>query len=308
MSKIDTLNRLIDTHEERIIGVLKTLEDRIRAELTFQTKGGSNFNTQFAIAYRPNIKSLIQGIYLKEADAIINEYDEIVKEYQKFIKKLPVPRDFKILQKADLEVITQLKFLSFSGFQEIANGFLDTISNEVYQSALIGRSFNDMVKNIAGQINGIYQRSNENQINRLVDYIEKNRYSSNASIVNKVNDAKNTLASKYGADILGNNMRKYSSQIAHDSIMQFDGQFTKYKADQTGIKQFKYSGTRIDTTRDFCARHIGDVFTEEEARDLWANSSWKGKSGSDPFIDRGGYRCRHSFILYNPEWETILEE
>jgi hypothetical protein len=308
MSKIDTLNRLIDTHEERIIGVLKTLEDRIRSELTYQTKGGTTFNTQFAIAYRPNIKSLIQGIYLKEADAIINEYDEIVKEYQKFIKKLPVPRDFKVLQKADLEVITQLKFLSFSGFQEIANGFLDTISNEVYQSALIGRSFNDMVKNIAGQINGIYQRSNENQINRLVDYIEKNRYSSNASIVNKVNDAKNTLASKYGADILGNNMRKYSSQIAHDSIMQFDGQFTKYKADQTGIKQFKYSGTRIDTTRDFCARHIGDVFTEEEARDLWANSSWKGKSGSDPFIDRGGYRCRHSFILYNPEWETILEE
>ena len=308
MSKIDTLNRLIDTHEERIIGVLKTLEDRIRSELTYQTKGGTTFNTQFAIAYRPNIKSLIQGIYLKEADAIINEYDEIVKEYQKFIKKLPVPRDFKVLQKADLEVITQLKFLSFSGFQEIANGFLDTISNEVYQSALIGRSFNDIVKNIAGQINGIYQRSNENQINRLVDYIEKNRYSSNASIVNKVNDAKNTLASKYGADILGNNMRKYSSQIAHDSIMQFDGQFTKYKADQTGIKQFKYSGTRIDTTRDFCARHIGDVFTEEEARDLWANSSWKGKSGSDPFIDRGGYRCRHSFILYNPEWETILEE
>lgn len=308
MAKKEILDRLIDSHEERIIGVLKTLEDRIRAELTFQTKGGSNFNTQFAIAYRPQIKSLIQGIYLKEADAIINEYDKIVKEYQKIIKKLPVPANFKILQKADLEVITQLKFLSFSGFQEIANGFLDTISNEVYQSALIGRSFNDMVKNIAGQINGIYQRSNENEINKLVDYIEKNRYSSSATIIEKVNSAKNTLASKYGADILGNNMRKYSSQIAHDSIMQFDGQFTKYKADQVGIKQFKYSGTRIDTTRDFCARNIGEVFTEEQARDLWANSSWKGKSGSDPFVDRGGYRCRHSWVIYNPEWETILED
>jgi hypothetical protein len=308
MAKKEILDQLIDSHEERIIGVLKTLEDRIRAELTFQTKGGSNFNTQFAIAYRPQIKSLIQGIYLKEADAIINEYDKIVKEYQKIVKKLPVPANFKILQKADLEVITQLKFLSFSGFQEIANGFLDTISNEVYQSALIGRSFNDMVKNIAGQINGIYQRSNENQINKLVDYIEKNRYSSSATIIEKVNSAKNTLASKYGADILGNNMRKYSSQIAHDSIMQFDGQFTKYKADQVGIKQFKYSGTRIDTTRDFCARNIGEVFTEEQARDLWANSSWKGKSGSDPFVDRGGYRCRHSWVIYNPEWETILED
>ena len=306
MSKQETLNRLIDTHEERIIGVLKTLEDRIRADLTTKTKGGSVFNTQFAISYRPNIKTLIQGTYLKEADAIISEYDDIVREYQKIVKRLPIDRKFKLLQKADLEVINQLKFLSFSGFEDIANTFLDTISNEVYQSALIGKPFNEMVKNIAGSINGIYQRSNENEINKLVDYIEKNRYSSNAGIIERVNNAKTTLASKYGADILGNNMRKYSSQIAHDSLMQFDGKFTKYKADQLGIKQYKYSGTRIDTTRDFCARHIGDVMTEEQARRLWENSRWKGKSGSDPFVDRGGYRCRHSWIIYNPEWENIL--
>ncbi len=308
MSKQKTINRLIDTHEERIIGVLKILEDRIRSDLTSKTQGGSTFNTQFAIAYRPNIKTLIQGIYLKEADAIINEYDEIVKEYQKVIKRLPIASKFKLLQKTDLEVITQLKFQAFSGFQDIANAFLDTISNEVYQSALIGRSFNDMVKNIAGKINGVYQRSNENAINRLVDYIEKNRYTTNKAILDRVNSAKSTLASKYGADILGENMRKYSGQIAHDSIMQFDGQFVKYKADQAGIKQFKYSGTRIDTTRDFCARQMGRVFTEEEARNLWSNSRWKGKSGSDPFVDRGGYRCRHSFIVYDPEWETILDE
>lgn len=306
MSKQETLNRLIDTHEERIIGVLKTLEDRIRADLTTKTKGGSVFNTQFAISYRPNIKTLIQGTYLKEADAIIGEYDDIVREYQKIVKKLPIDRKFKLLQKADLEVINQLKFLSFSGFEDIANTFLDTISNEVYQSALIGKPFNEMVKNIAGSINGIYQRSNENEINKLVDYIEKNRYSSNAGIIERVNNAKTTLASKYGADVVGNNMRKYSSQIAHDSLMQFDGKFTKYKADQLGIKQYKYSGTRIDTTRDFCARNMGKVFTEEQARSLWENNRWKGKSGSDPFVDRGGYRCRHSWIIYNPEWENIL--
>lgn len=306
MSKQETLNRLIDTHEERIIGVLKTLEDRIRADLTTKTKGGSVFNTQFAISYRPNIKTLIQGTYLKEADAIISEYDDIVREYQKIVKRLPIDRKFKLLQKADLEVINQLKFLSFSGFEDIANTFLDTISNEVYQSALIGKPFNEMVKNIAGSINGIYQRSNENEINKLVDYIEKNRYSSNAGIIERVNNAKTTLASKYGADVVGNNMRKYSSQIAHDSLMQFDGKFTKYKADQLGIKQYKYSGTRIDTTRDFCARNMGKVFTEEQARSLWENNRWKGKSGSDPFVDRGGYRCRHSWIIYNPEWENIL--
>src|SRR5210317_1175531 len=308
MAKQETINRLIDTHEERLIGVLKKLEDDIIADLTKTTSGGTTLNTQIAIQLRPNLKRLIEENYLKEADALVSEYDEIIKEYQDLIRPLPIPTRFKTLTKPDLKVINDLKFLSFSGFQDIGNRFLDTIANEVYQSAVIGKPFNEMVKNIRGQINGVYQRSNENAINRLVDYIEKNRYSANSTIIERVNSAKSTLASKYASDILGNNMRKYSGQIAHDSIMQFDGQFIKYKADQSGIKQFKYSGTRIDTTRDFCARHIGGVFTEEEARDLWANSQWKGKSGSDPFVDRGGYRCRHSFIVYNPEWETLLED
>jgi len=308
MSKQSIINKLIDTHEERIIGVLKTLEDRIRDELTTLTNGGSNFNTQFAISYRPKIKTLIQGVFLKEADLIIKEYDQIVKEYQRVIKKLPIDNKFKTLQKVDLEVITQLKFLSFAGFQDIANRFLDTIANEVYQSALIGRSFNEMVKNIAGQINGVYQRSNENAINRLVAFIEKNRYSDNKNILKRVALAKSTLAGKYGSDILGENMRKYAGLYAHDSVMKFDGQFVKYKADQAGIKQFKYAGTRIDTTRNFCARTMGRILTEQQARDLWQNQRWKGKSGNDPFVDRGGYRCRHSFTIYNPEWENILEE
>ena len=34
MAKQDILNRLIDTHEQRVIGVLKKLEDDIIADLT----------------------------------------------------------------------------------------------------------------------------------------------------------------------------------------------------------------------------------------------------------------------------------
>ena len=43
--------------------------------------------------------------------------------------------------------------------------------------------------------------------------------------------------------------------------------------------------------------------TEEEAREIW-QGSWRGKSGTDPFVNRGGYRCRHSFILYDDDWFT----
>lgn len=308
MAKQETINRLIDTHEERLIGVLKKLEDDIIAELTSITSGGVNLTTQIAIQLRPNLKRLIEENYLKEADALVSEYDEIIKEYQDLIKPLPIPAKFKTLTQPDLKVINDLKYLSFSGYENIANRFLDDIANEIYQSAVIGKPFNQMVKNIRGSINGVYQRSNENAINRLVSYIDKNRYSSDASILSKVKLARETLHTKYGADILGENMRKYSSQIAHDSIMQFDGQFTKYKGDEAGITSFKYTGTSITTTRDFCRRNLNKVFTEEEARDVWANQSWAGKSGTDPFVNRGGYRCRHSFIPYDPEWDNLIEE
>jgi len=308
MAKQETINRLIDTHEERIIGVLKKLEDDIIAELTKSTQGGVNLTTQLAIQLRPNLKTLIEQNYLKEADALVSEYDQIIKEYQDLIRPLPIPTRFKTLTKPDLKIINDLKYLSFSGFEDIANSFLDTIANEVYQSAVIGKPFNQMVKNIRGAINGVYQRSNEDAINRLVSYIEKNKYSDNASIIARVKQARETLHSKYASDVLGENMRKYASQIAHDSIMQFDGQFTKYKGDEAGITSFKYTGTNITTTRDFCRRNLNRVFTEEEARDVWANQSWRGKSGTDPFVNRGGYRCRHSFIPFDPEWESLLEE
>ena len=308
MAKQETINRLIDTHEERLIGVLKKLEDDIIADLTRTTSGGTTLNTQIAIQLRPNLKRLIEENYLKEADALVSEYDEVIKEYQDLIKPLPIADRFKTLTKPDLKVINDLKFLSFSGFQDIGNRFLDTIANEVYESAVVGKPFNEMVKNIRGQINGVYQRSNENAINRLVSYIDKNRYSSDASILSKVKSARETLHTKYGADILGENMRKYSSQIAHDSIMQFDGQFTKYKGDEAGITSYKYTGTNIATTRDFCRRNLSRVFTEEEARSIWSSQSWAGKSGTDPFVNRGGYRCRHSFIPFDPEWEDLLEE
>jgi hypothetical protein len=193
--------------------------------------------------------------------------------------------------------------LSFSGFEDVGNRFLDTIANEVYQSSVTGRPFNEMVKNIRGQISGVYQRSNENAVNRLVDYIDKNRYSENAQIIAKVKNAREILHTKYASDILGNNMRRYAGQIAQDSLMQFDGQFTLYKGKEAGITKYQYVGTNITTTRDFCRRYVNRVFTEEEAREIW-QGSWRGKSGTDPFVNRGGYRCRHSFILYDDDWFT----
>ena len=85
MSKQEILNKLIDTHEQRVIGVLKKLEDEIIADIIKSTDGGVKLTTQLAIQLRPNLKRLIEENYLSEVDSFIrSDYDEIVKEYQNF--------------------------------------------------------------------------------------------------------------------------------------------------------------------------------------------------------------------------------
>ena len=304
-TKQEILSKLAASHEQRISKVLFDLEEDIIAQLQRATDGVP-LTTELAIQLRPNLKQLIEQNYLKEGSRIISEYDEVVKGYMDYIRTTPVSDKFKTLTKPDLKIINQLKQLSFSGFEDVANRFLDTIATEIYSSAITGKPFPQVVENIRASINGVYRRSNEEAVNRLVRIVEENRYSDDPLAKKKYLDARKILHSKYASDIRGENMRKYANQIAHDSIMQFDGQFTKYKGQEAGINTYKYTGTNITTTRQFCRANLNEIKTEEEWREVFTGN-WRGKSGSDPFVNRGGYRCRHSLIPYDPAWDAIEE-
>lgn len=301
-TKQEILSKLAASHEQRISKVLFDLEEDIIAQLQRATDGVP-LTTELAIQLRPNLKTLIEQNYLKEGTKIISEYDEVVKGYMDYIRTTPVSDKFKTLTKPDLVLINQLKQLSFSGFEDVANRFLDTIATEIYSSAVTGKPFPQVVENIRASINGVYRRSNEAAVNRLVSIVEENRYSDDPIAKKKYLDARKILHSKYASDIRGDNMRKYASQIAHDSIMQFDGQFTKYKGQEAGINTYKYTGTNITTTRQFCRGQLNEIKSEEEWREVFTGN-WRGKSGSDPFVNRGGYRCRHSLIPYDPAWDA----
>jgi hypothetical protein len=307
-TKQEILSKLAASHEQRISKVLFDLEEDIIAQLQRATDGVP-LTTQLAIQLRPNLKTLIEQNYLKEGSKIISEYDEVVKSFMDFTRTIPdnlVSPKFKTLTKPDLVLINQLKQLSFSGFEDVANRFLDTIATEIYSSAVTGKPFPQVVENIRASINGVYRRSNEAAVNRLVAIVEENRYSDDPLAKKKYLDARKILHSKYASDIRGDNMRKYANQIAHDSIMQFDGQFTKHKGQEAGINTYKYTGTNITTTRQFCRANLNEIKSEEEWREVFTGN-WRGKSGSDPFVNRGGYRCRHSLIPYDPAWDAIEE-
>ena len=157
-----------------------------------------------------------------------------------------------------------------------------------------------MVSNIRSHINGVYQSSNVAEINELVDFINENKFDPRKKA--QIEEAIRKLHTQYAADRSGNNLRRYAGQIAHDSVMQFHGQFTIKKAKDSGLNHFRYTGTLVRDSRQFCRKMLNKTLTEKEIRDKWNSEGWAGKSPGDPFIVRGGYRCRHTWIPTNPEW------
>ena len=299
MSKI--LDKLADQHEERILNVLVKLEEDVVKEVTRAT-GGKLVSQRLAIQLQPAIRNLVETIFLDEADAIINdEYNKIAKEVLDTFGEMPIPQKFKNLTEVDLATLNALKTQSFSGFEDIAERFLKVINDEVYQSTIAGRPFEDMVSNIRSHINGVYKQSNIAEINELVDFINENKFD-NAKKA-QIEEAVRKLHTQYASDRAGNNLRRYAGQIAHDSGMQFHGQFTVAKAKDAGLTHFRYTGTLVRDSRPFCRDMVNKTLTEKEIRDTWNNQGWQGKSTGDPFIVRGGYRCRHTWIPTNPDWE-----
>jgi len=305
MSRI--LEKLADQHEERIINVLYKLENDVVNEITRATKGNL-VSQRLAIQLQPRLRTIIESTFLNEADLIINDdYNKIAKETLDTFGKMPIPAKFKNLTDVDLATINALKTQSFSGFEDIAERFLKVINDEVYQSTIAGRPFNDMVSNIKSHINGVYKSSNTREINELVDFVNENKFDSAKKA--QVEDAVRKLHTQYASDRAGNNLRRYASQIAHDSVMQFHGQFTVAKAKEAGLNHFTYTGTLVRDSREFCVNMLNKTLTEEQIRDMWNTRSWQGKSTGDPFIVRGGYRCRHTWIPTDPAWgeETVDE-
>ena len=189
------------------------------------------------------------------------------------------------------DIIRALKQQSFQGFQDIAGTFLNEISNEIYQNTLTGRKITESISSIRQKISGVYAESDKVEVNRLV-----NIANAGGSLAE---DAIKELHAIYAADKLGNNMRRYATQMVHDSLMQFDASVVVQTGMETGATKWKYYGSIVNDTRDWCAQHAGKVYTEEEIRLLWQNN-WVGKSSGDPFIVRGGYNCRHHWRpVYN---------
>lgn len=276
--------RIVDalgtTHERRMLAILQQLEDRVASYvIQAPTRNGQLFDLAWSIQARTDIQQIMRETYLTEADSIVREYDQVLdsisemfEQYESFVGVSP-------------DVVSNLKRVSFQGFQDIAVTFSDDLATELYQNTLTGRPIDQSIKNIRQKINGVYIQSDEAEVERLVNIANAGG--------EEAEEAVRELHQVYAADRTGNNMRRYARQMVHDSLMQFDASINVAAGKEVGATTWKYFGSVIQDSRPFCMKNANKLFTEDEIRDIWASESWSGKADGDPFIVRGGYNCRH---------------
>jgi hypothetical protein len=302
-----TLIRTLDKIEREVISSVS------RLPLT----DGKLVELQSAIAIRPQIKAILEREYLAWSDTVVREgfnkqAKRIEKSFQAILKRANVSREnlqrFSELTKGDLALIQNLKQQYFTQFKDVSNTFTRKLADKVYQNTLIGTDFAVLEKELRQIINGIYASSDDPEVNRLVDFINENKFvESQQSAVDK---AIQTLQTKFATDRAGENMKRYAGQILNDSLRDFDATLNFNKSQEAGLTYVKYYGDVIPTTRTICRNVIngvydkrkGGLFTIDEVEKLWARENWSGKKPGNPLIVRGGYNCRHQWSYVNPDW------
>jgi len=286
---IENLDRLSDAHVMRLDEALAALElSAIRIASNLPTDKGNLHDLDAAIAARSQFREAFNADLMASVDGLVDNYDEAAASVMTLFSQSSAE-----LLTNQAENIRQLKRLTFQGFEEIANTHLETLSRNVYQSTISGKAMVDVVLDIRHAINGVYIQSNDDEAQALVDFVRENR--DDATKAKLVQEAVDRLHTIYARDKVGNNMRRYAVAFAHDSLMQFSASINVSTALELGAERWKYYGTTVRDTRDFCSRMEDKILTTEEIREKWANENWAGKSAGDPFIVRGGYNCRHHF-------------
>ncbi len=315
--KDSTLYRIkqIELAEAEYYKSLVATLDRIEREVVslasrLPLTDGKLIELQAAIAIRPQIKAILEREYLAWSDTVVRDgFNKQAKRIEKTFKRIGnIPVAFQELTKGDQALIQNLKQQYFTQFKDVSNTFTRRLSEKVYQNTLVGSEFTVLEKELRQTINGIYASADDPEAQKLVDYINDNKF--NKSKQSQVDKAVQTLQSKFARDRAGENMKRYAGQILNDSLRDFDATLNFNKSKDAGLTFVKYYGDVIPTTREICRNLISGVynkrksglFTIDEVRKLWTSRSWSGKKSGNPLVVRGGYNCRHQWSYVNPDW------
>ncbi|WP_343320223.1 hypothetical protein [Sphingobacterium multivorum] len=100
---------------------------------------------------------------------------------------------------------------------------------------------------------------------------------------------------------------RFYRNYAYDTYSQIDRLQSKLLSEDLKLKYFIYNGGLIKTSRTFCIRKNGRVFTTEEAK-TWADEpdNTAKPPNYDPLVHCGGFGCRHTPDYITDEMAFVL--
>lgn len=271
----------MDDFDNMLESSSKVLENKITKRILATT------TVDELLELRLEIDRDFQSIILDSIREFMPELDTIARDT---IKNTPGE-----VTPTDNRVAGELKAQAYERLQEQVNTAKSNVHTEIVVGALGGYALTAVAQNASHAINGFFITTSDVETTKLQNKIKRMR-AAESSAKDEINDLMRQLRKRFQNVSVGGGMYQSVSAEAHDMVMDFDGVFTIHRARQAGLKRFKYSGTLIANSRDFCIQHVGKTYTEEEIRRIWSSQSWSGKRAGDPFVVRGGERCRHFFI------------
>ena len=275
------LDDIMDDFDAKLESSSKVLENTITKRILATT------TVDELLELRLEIDRDFQSIILDSIREFMPELDTIARDT---IANTPGE-----VTPTDNRVAGELKAQAYERLQEQVNTAKSNVHTEIVVGALGGYALTQVAQNASHAVNGFFITSSSVETTRLQNKIKRLR-AAGENKSEEINSLMRQLRKQFQNVSVGGGMYQSVSAEAHDMVMDFDGVFTIHRARQAGLKRFKYSGTLIKNSREFCVRHVGETYTEEEIRRIWSSESWSGKRAGDPFVVRGGERCRHFFI------------
>lgn len=177
---------------------------------------------------------------------------------------------------------------------ETVRSHAETVSSIVVGAAVTGVATAVVANQTRAAVSGVFMQTDDPVTTRLQNQLRRRKTDPDVT-ADELKDLVNQIKGRLPVAAVGGSLADQLVSAAEAVVMKFDGAFTVNRAKRYNIKKYEYAGGTIAKTRPWCADLDGSVLTEEEILDLWSQD-WVGKSGDNPWTDRGGYNCRHYWI------------
>jgi len=277
----EIIDEVLDGFDDYMDSASKVLENRI-AQRILETKTKDEL-----LGLRVVINDDFEELVSLKVREYIKEFDKIAVDTTKMVGDEITPLDNR--------VASELKAQAYQSIDESVKTGRENVNTEIVIGAIAGMTVQAIAQNSRHAISGLFIQTTDLQTTLLQKQLKTLRKATTKD-TKTMAKVYSTLKNKFAGVTVGSSLNDTVKAGMHDKVMDFDAVFIKHRAEQAGLTKFKYTGSLVSESRDFCIRNVGRTFTKAEAQSLWSRQSWKGKRSGDPFVVRGGHNCRHFWI------------